>query len=232
MRTFDRFERGLENAVDSIFSRAFKSELKPIEIASAIKRAMDDRASVFSRERTVTPNVFTIALSEHDFAKVDEWDEDSVRGELIGIAKKHAREQEYTFLGPIEISFEESAEVHRGKLVVRSSTRRGAVAPATTRDASPQNPIIDVAGERYILTGAVTVIGRGSQADIQVDDSGVSRLHLELRVTPGGVIATDLNTTNGSFVEGHKIDAATLLDGNTITIGRTRIMFWTSPEPV
>lgn len=232
MRTFDRFERGLENAVDSIFSRAFKSEIKPIEIASSIKRAMDDRASVFSRERTVTPNVFEVALSEHDFAKVSEWDEDSVREELVSIAKKHAREQEYTFLGPIIITFEKADDVTRGKLVVRSATRRGAVAPATTRDASPQNPIIDVAGERYILTGAVTVIGRGSQADIQVDDSGVSRLHLELRVTPGGVIATDLGTTNGSFVEGHKIEAATLLDGNTITIGRTRIMFWTSPEPV
>lgn len=215
-----------------MFSRAFKSEIKPIEIASAIKRAMDDRASVFSRERTVTPNVFEVALSEHDFAKVSEWDEDSVREELVSIAKKHAREQEYTFLGPIIITFEKADDVTRGKLVVRSATRRGAVAPATTRDASPQNPIIDVAGERYILTGAVTVIGRGSQADIQVDDSGVSRLHLELRVTPGGVIATDLGTTNGSFVEGHKIEAATLLDGNTITIGRTRIMFWTSPEPV
>lgn len=105
------------------------------------------------------------------------------------------------------------------------------VAPATTADASPQNPIIDVDGERYILTGAVTVIGRGSVADIQLDDSGVSRKHLELRVTPSGVIATDLNSTNGSFVEGHRISAATLVDGNTITIGRTRIMFWTSPEP-
>ena len=74
------------------------------------------------------------------------------------------------------------------------------------------------------------VIGRGSSADITVDDAGVSRRHLELRVTPGGVIATDLDTTNGTYVEGHRITAATLLDGNTITIGRTRIMFWTSPE--
>lgn len=232
MRTFERFERGLENAVDSMFSRAFKSELKPVEIASAIKRAMDDRSTVFSRERTVAPNVFCVALSDHDFAKVAEWDEEATQAELVSIAKQHAREQEYVFLGPLEITFEQSDDVARGKLVVRSQTRRGSAAPATTRDASPQNPIIDVAGERYILTGAVTVIGRGSQADIQVDDSGVSRLHLELRVTPGGVIAKDLNTTNGTFVEGHRVEAATLLDGNTITIGRTRIMFWTSPEPV
>ena len=44
------------------------------------------------------------------------------------------------------------------------------------------------------------------------------------------MIATDLGSTNGTFVEGHRIDAATLLDGNQITIGRTRILFWTHPQ--
>ena len=72
------------------------------------------------------------------------------------------------------------------------------------------------------------MIGRGSECDITVDDTGISRRHLELRVTPRGVIATDLGSTNGSFVEGHRITAATLVDGNTITIGRTNIMFWNS----
>ena len=48
-------------------------------------------------------------------------------------------------------------------------------------------------------------------------------------MTPTGVIATDLGSTNGTFVEGHRIDAATLVDGNQIVIGRTRILFWTRP---
>ena len=85
-------------------------------------------------------------------------------------------------------------------------------------------------GERWLLTEPVTVIGRGTEADIIVADTGVSRRHLELRITPTGVIATDLGSTNGTFVEGHKIDAATLLDGNQLTIGRTVIDFWTHPE--
>jgi len=73
----------------------------------------------------------------------------------------------------------------------------------------------------------VTVIGRDAEADIVVDDPGVSRRHLEIRVTPDGVVATDMGSTNGLYVEGHQVPAATLLDGNTMTIGRTRIMFWT-----
>ena len=99
-------------------------------------------------------------------------------------------------------------------------------APAASANATPGHPILDINGQRYLLTGPVTVIGRGSEADIIVDDSGVSRRHLEVRLTQGHAIATDLGSTNGTFVEGHRVDAATLLDGNTLTIGRTRIMFW------
>lgn len=86
--------------------------------------------------------------------------------------------------------------------------------------------LLDIDGQRYLLTGPVTIIGRGSEADIVVDDPGVSRRHLEISVTPQGVIATDLGSTNGLYVEGHQVPAATLLDGNSLTIGRTRIMFW------
>ena len=96
-----------------------------------------------------------------------------------------------------------------------SSTRRGAAAPAAAATASPAHPILDIDGQRYLLTGPVTVIGRGSEADIIVDDSGVSRRHLEIRLMQGHAIATDLHSTNGTFVEGHRVDAATLMDGNT-----------------
>jgi len=104
------------------------------------------------------------------------------------------------------------------------------VAPATTSRASRRHPIIDIDGQRYLLTGSVTVIGRGSEADIIVDDTGVSRRHLEIRITPDGVIATDLGSTNGTYIEGHHVDAATLVDGNTLTIGRTRILFWSGAD--
>lgn len=230
MSAFDKLERRVENAVDNVFSRAFRSDLKPVELATGVKKSMDDRAAAMSRDRVIVPNDFLISLETSDFSKIADWGEDAIISELSTVAISYAQEQRYTFLGPITIRFNSSPELTRGKVSVHGTSRRGAVAPATTTDASPQNPILDVGGERWVLTGSVAVIGRGSACDITVDDSGVSRRHLELKVTPGGVIATDLNTTNGTFVEGHRITAATLVDGNTITIGRTRIMFWTSPE--
>ena len=89
-------------------------------------------------------------------------------------------------------------------------------APATASSASPEHPIIDVDGEKWLLTEPVTVIGRGSEADIVVNDSGVSRRHLELRITPTGVIATDLGSTNGTGVNGQPITEPTALRNNDV----------------
>ena len=106
-------------------------------------------------------------------------------------------------------------------------TPRTRATPSSARSRSPSSStIVDINGQRYLLTGPVTVIGRGSEADIIVDDSGVSRRHLEIRLTHGNAIASDLGSTNGTFVEGQRVDAVTLVDGNTLTIGRTQILFW------
>ncbi len=228
MGVFDRFEKGVERAVNSVFSRAFRSELKPVEIASAIRRDMDDRSAALSRGRTVVPNTFHVELSVKDFDQVQDWGEDAMAQEMVEAATEHARSQDYVFVGPVEVTFSEAQDLDPGRFRVRSSSKRGAVAPATSSAA--RHPIVDIDGQRYLLTGPVTVIGRGSEADIIVDDSGVSRRHLEIRVTGDGVVATDLGSTNGSFVEGHRIDAATLVDGNTLTVGRTRILFWSGTD--
>ncbi|MDO4888531.1 MAG: DUF3662 and FHA domain-containing protein [Actinomycetaceae bacterium] len=231
MGAFDKFERGMENAVASVFSRAFHSELKPVEITSAVKKAMDQNASTMTRSRTIGPNDFTVFLAPDDRERMAQWSEDALAEEITASITQYATEQDYTLLGPIRIVFETKEELSTGSLQVDALIKRGAVAPATSAAGASGHPIIEIGQDRYLLTGNVTVIGRGSECDITVDDTGISRRHIELRVTPHGVVVTDLGSTNGSFVEGHRITAATLVDGNTITIGRTHIMFWNSPEP-
>ncbi len=227
MGVLDRFEKGVERVVSGAFAKAFRSEVKPVEIASAIRREMDDRAAAVTRERTVVPNEFAVALSVQDLEQVETWGADALAEELVATATEHAAQQRYTFVGPVSVTFEDDPELEQGRFRIRSATVRGAVAPVTAAAPSQRHPIVDIDGQRYLLTGPVTIIGRGSEADIILDDPGVSRKHLEIRVTPDGVIATDLGSTNGTFVEGHQITAATLVDGNTITLGRSRILFWT-----
>jgi len=230
MGVLDKFEKGVERVVSTAFAKAFRSEVKPVELASALRREVDDRAAVVGRDRTVVPNEFTIELSPGDHAQVVDWGAEPLADELAANVTDHATSQRYAFLGPVTVAFVEDTELEVGRFLVRSATVRGAVAPATTVAASQRHPLVDIDGQRYLLTGPVTVVGRGSEADIIVDDPGVSRRHLEIRVTPEAVVATDLGSTNGTYVEGHLVPAATLVDGNTVTIGRTRILFWTGDD--
>ncbi|HEY8721527.1 DUF3662 and FHA domain-containing protein [Pengzhenrongella sp.] len=231
MGILDRFEQGVERAVNTAFAKAFKSEVKPVELASALRREVDDRAAVVDRERTVVPNAFTIELSPADYKQIIDWGAEPLADELAANVTEHASAQRYAFVGPVTVTFTEHEDLETGRFRVRSATVRGAVAPAAATAApSTRHPLVDIDGQRYLLTGPVTVIGRGSEADIIVDDPGVSRRHIEIRVTKDGVVAADLGSTNGLFVEGHQVPAATLLDGNTLTIGRTRILFWTGAD--
>ena len=72
MGLFDRVEARLERAVNGVFAKAFRAEVQPVEIASAIRRAMDDRAAVVGQGRSLVPNIFQIELSRTDFDRLTE----------------------------------------------------------------------------------------------------------------------------------------------------------------
>lgn len=230
MGIFDRFESAVEKGVNRVFSRVFKSGLKPVDVSSSLREAADRNVREVDAGSLVAPNHFVVRISPTDYAAFAKEDLEALAGELAEDLTNYAATQDYAFLGPVVIDFDGTDQELTGNLDVVAHTRRGGAAPATGASASPEHPIIDVAGEKWLLTEPVTVIGRGHDADIVVDDTGISRRHVEFRITGSGVILTDLGSTNGTYVEGHRVDAATLVDGNQIIIGRTPILFWTHPE--
>lgn len=230
MGIFDRFESAVEKGVNSMFSRVFRSGLKPVDVSSALHKAADDDASETGAGKTIVPNEYIVKISPTDYASLDAEGLEVLADELAVDLTGYVAEQGYVLVGPVSVNFEQVGEELTGNLEIDAKRRKGAAVPATGAAPSPDHPIIDIDGEKWLLTEPVTVVGRGSEADITINDSGVSRQHVEFRVTPSGVILTDLGSTNGTYVEGHRVDAATLVDGNQIVIGRTPIMFWTHPD--
>jgi len=66
-----RFERRLEGMVEGAFARAFKSELQPVEVASAVQREMDDRAAIVAQGRTLVPNDFVVEVADDDYDRLE-----------------------------------------------------------------------------------------------------------------------------------------------------------------
>jgi hypothetical protein len=82
-----------------------------------------------------------------------------------------------------------------------------------------------VDGRRYALSGPVTVIGRSSACDLPLDDASASRRHAEVRQRGGKTVLVDLDSTNGTLVNGRRVREAPLRPGDRITIGTTSIVF-------
>ena len=253
MGLINRVEHGLAKAVHGAFAKAFKSEVQPVEIASAIRRAMDDRAAIVGHGRSIVPNLYTIELSGNDYERLGDY-EDDLTEDLIAAAQEHADSQGYQPGGPIEVNLVEGEGLETGVFRVRPATAKRAGQdhshvppgprppagsgtmvdePPVHRPAQRTNPSarpwLDINGDRYPLLGALTTLGRDETADIVVDDLGVSRRHSEIRVTTDGphlvTSIRDLNSTNGTFVNGERIMSQRLEDGDRLTLGRTTAIF-------
>jgi DNA-binding SARP family transcriptional activator len=106
-----------------------------------------------------------------------------------------------------------------------TTRKRGVFAPEPTTSSimlpqSAAGRLRDQNGRHYPLTGAITRIGRFTDNDIVLDDTDVSRHHAVITDTGTGYVMTDLRSTNGVEVQGHRIrGSATLAEGDRIRIG-------------
>lgn len=226
MGILDKFEKGVEKAVSGAFARAFRSQVQPVEIASALRRELDEKAAILARGRTIVPNHFTITLSTEDYDRFAEWAQ-TLADELAETVLSHADKQHYEFVGPVQVTLVAEDEIEVGMLEVDSQTVRGALSPVAVGTDPGGRPVVEVAGRNYVLTHSVTTIGRDEGCDIVLPDSGVSRRHAELVVdTTGAYIrlaVRDLGSTNGTFVDGERITNYLLSTGSVVTVGRTQI---------
>ncbi|MEU0299818.1 DUF3662 and FHA domain-containing protein [Streptomyces sp. NPDC006175] len=280
MGVMKRFEQRLEGLVNGTFAKVFKSEVQPVEIAGALQRECDNNASIWNRERTVVPNDFIVELSTPDYERLSPYS-GQLGDELSGLVRDYAKQQRYTFMGPIKVHLEKADDLDTGLYRVRSrtlassSSQQGQGGPAPhaqpNRPAAPQgqggygyppasappmpaapppgagrpggpssdwrppaasSPMpdaqvrrwIEINGTRHQISRPTLVMGRSTDADVRIDDPGVSRRHCEIRTgTPSTI--QDLGSTNGIVVDGQHTTRATLRDGSRIVVGSTTIVY-------
>lgn len=228
MGVLQRFEDRLEQWVSGTFARAFRSAVQPVELAAALQREVDNSAQILSRDRRLVPNNFHVELSAADHDRLAPYSS-TLAGELVEMLREHADEQSYVFTGPVSVEFDKVEDLGTGRFRVRSAAQ-ARVTPAggagvTDTAVRRASVVLEVHGMRHPLEPPGLVIGRGSDADLRIDDPGVSRRHAEIRVLPGSqapsVSVVDLGSTNGMLVNGQRVQQAALDDGATLKIGNT-----------
>ena len=218
MGLVENFERRLERFVNGAFSKAFKSQIQPVEISAAIKAKMDAGAAVVDRERILAPNGYLVQLSQADYARLRPMGEN-----LVSEVKKqllaHAKKQRYQFGGELSIEVEALGSLALGQMQVSASST------AVQMETVAWTPAIDFGGKRYLLAKSRTTIGRDASADIKVDDSGLSRVHFAITWDGSNATVEDLGSTNGTKLAGRLVKSQTLPADSTIEAGRTVFVF-------
>ncbi|MFD5635729.1 MULTISPECIES: FhaA domain-containing protein [unclassified Streptomyces] len=275
MGVLKKFEQRLEGLVNGTFAKVFKSEVQPVEIAGALQRECDNNATIWNRDRTVVPNDFIVELSTPDFERLSPYS-GQLGDELAGMVRDYAKQQRYTFMGPIKVHLEKADDLDTGLYRVRSRTLASSAnqqsperAPAGPAQAGPRGaqggygyppsaapPMpsapppggrpgmaptgarppagpaaggrmrhwVEINGSRHQISRPTLVLGRSTEADVRIDDPGVSRRHCEIRTgTPSTI--QDLGSTNGIVVDGQHTTRATLRDGSRIVVGSTTIIY-------
>jgi len=230
MGIFARFEKKVEGAVSGAFARAFKGDVQPVEIAARLQRELDAEAKLLSRDKRLVPNEFKVGLSQHDHDKLAPY-ATTLNAELATALRNHARETGYVFNGPVKVVFELDSSLPTGRFTVDSEavagiTPRSGRASETSINRAPL--VLEVNGTRHPLQPPGLVIGRGTEADLRINDPGISRRHAQIRVNAAGpqvqIDIVDLGSTNGIVVNGHRVQQAALQEGSRIEIGSTRML--------
>lgn len=253
MSVLRTLESKLAGLVEGTFSRAFKSEVRPVEIARKLAKEMDEHRTI-SVSRVYVPNEYTVYLSEEDREQFSSY-EDNLQTELQEYLSEHSRREDYALLSPVRVLMETDTDLDVGEFgiatrMVQPDRRRAEsgepmedVAPGATMIYKPktQPPTQAVSpeelgveselvtlsfdGTRYEVKQRRVVIGRSRDCDIQLADTNVSRRHAELRQEGASYWIVDLGSTNGLEVNGKRVKRAKLSDGDTITVGSTAVTF-------
>jgi hypothetical protein len=251
MNLLKSVETTIANLLEGAFGRAFRSEVRPMELARKLAREMDEHRTV-SVSRVYAPNEYSVYLSPADRARY-EGVEDEVIDELCAYLLEHARREDLVLASHPHIVFHtderlalgefgiqallvrtegqseqvsppEESEEH-GKTMIYSTSARLA-RPLEEAGQRPQRALLAVAGRRMLVPPAGGTIGRSRDCDIVLEDTGISRRHAQIKPTSVGWMVEDLGSTNGVIVNGSRIEGARPLSaGDRVELGSTEIVF-------
>jgi Protein of unknown function (DUF3662)/FHA domain len=260
MTVLKSIENRIAGLVEGTFSRAFKSEVRPVEIARKLAREMEEHKS-YSVSRMYAPNEYRVYLSPRDRERFED-EEGYLASELTGYLLEHARRENLALRSRPVVQFITDERLGLGEFGIQTRTsaapagdspqpqqQPNPVARSPQPDAGGRTMIYSTAermaqplqeparseqrtalllmdGKRLMIGAAGVTMGRSRQCEVMVDDPNVSRQHAEIRPRGGSWVVTDLGSTNGSRLNGRRLEQPTVLKpGDEIELGTTMLTF-------
>jgi hypothetical protein len=244
VKLLEKFEQSIERLMEGTTGSLFNQSIQPAEIGKKLERAMlsQQRASMGT---SIVPNIYTVKLHPKDFAQFADYAGGLSRQMEAWLAQV-ATQRNLSVVDRIRVSITEDASVKRRNPGVTASIAdsRSQPAAAPPRSAAPPAQATSVyhvdppeqrvsaslrsldgqsRGRTFIVPPGATSVGRAPDNDIVLDSSDVSRRHARIECTKHGIRVFDLDSTNGTRVNGDAVRIADLQDRDEIAFGGQRM---------
>ena len=232
----DRFEESFERLVEGSVGRVFKTPIQPAEIGRKLERAMITN-QVVSVDSTLVPNDYRVVLNPQDMitfadllpalaGQMETWLNDvaDVHGfRLIDQTRvfiagddsipRRAIQVTAAIADKPGLNQRDHEDLQRTELY-RIVAKASGVQPLRFKFSNgPQ------AGVEFLLRKSVTTLGRSLENDIVLESSEVSRHHARIELQADGMRIIDLNSTNGTRVNGRSVRSQSIKAGDDVSFG-------------
>ena len=244
----ERLEAFVSRMIEGWSARLFGAKLQPVQIAKRLIRTMEAHQTI-SLSKTFVPNSYVVSLSATDFAQFEQYRR-SLERDLAEAVLSASRERNFTLLDFPSVEVERDEDVAPGDIRVSCALvdatgdeveadpkSLGAVESGHTmvldreklmreKPRAPKASVEVKGGERAVQLGPEPLlIGRDQQNDVVLDDTRVSRKHAEIRLRLGRYTLYDLQSTNGTYVNGRRVAEVVLNDGDRISVAGLDLIF-------
>jgi hypothetical protein len=240
MNALQRLEDAIGGVLERGFARLTRVPLQPVTIARRLEQAMED-GQIIEGERTLVPNQYWTFLHPQDYQALKPLSvtlEADLREHLV----ERATARGWAFLTRPYVRINPGRDVRRHDVRVITQMIAATPSPPTLAGTQPMTtvsspPVVSESGEwngklrtpdgtvNYPLARFTVDVGRGRKNDIILDDPRVSRHHAQIRRRRRTFMVFDLDSANGTFVNGRPIEEAILSDGDRVSFGGVELVF-------
>jgi len=213
----EKLERLLEQGIEKPLARTFSGRVHPLEIA----RKLELEASAHQRTTTsgsLVPDHYQVALAPTDLEELAPISA-GLAHELAAYVLERAKSEGYLLLAEPIIELTSDEALRPGQFTVKGSFSGNPPEFVLSIESGPDS------GRTFTFTSPKILLGRSASCEVTLNDQRISRKHAELAFDGAQFLLSDLNSTNGTFVNGERIRQAALPSGATFGLGVTTLRF-------
>lgn len=223
MSWFARIEETCAAFIERAFANMFPSDLEPAQIARKLVAVMESRTQQ-NESTLVAPSHYSVYVHPADFDRL--------------APHRTYLEQEWAALlrdvaARVGIRFVTASGAPTVELRADEDVVAGAIDIDVPGKNAPQSYVLRMlegmpAGAAYHVSGSARV-GRVKENEIFIVDPSVSRNHAMLELQDGKLVVRDMASTNGTFVNGERVQLRTLKAGDVVAFGKTQMLVEPGP---